>query len=682
MAIKIEKIFKKTRRKFTEYISTNRLFLSFVFLLIIETALVRYFTIGNIWSIKPFIMDLALILIIGSLGYLFKPKRQFSYFFTALVILTAVTVINSIYYTFYLTFTSFGLLASASQVGGVMDSFVEKLTLLDFIYLLGPIIFFYIHRMLYKTNYYNYVAKVEKGQKMCVATSLVGAILVAFTMVTMTGTDYSRLGNQWNREYIVERFGIVMYQGNDLFQSLTLKVNSLFGYDTAAQEYREFYEELSDEHRPNKYTDLLKGKNIIFVHMESIQTFLMDLEFNGVEVTPNINRLAAEGMFFSNFYPQISTGTSSDTEFTLLTSLMPALSGTVFMSYNNRQYVSIPKLLKESDYYTFSMHGNKAGMWGRDKMHPNLGYDDFFSSTSFTTTEENKVGRLGIGDSAFFLQAMPMLEDIDTNKNNYMGTIITLSNHSPFDSLDKYGEFDLSYAAWRINEKTKLTEQVIDPYLNERKIGDYFKSSHYADNAIGEFIEYIKESENFSDTVFIFYGDHDAKLSRKEFDYLKNYDPETGILKVEEDPDYIDYDIFKYDLDKNTPLIFWTKDQSLLKKLQANVDYYMGMYDILPTLGNMMGFSSPYALGHDIFDAKEGNIVIFPNGNFLTQNAYYSNSAARFIPLSGIPMEPEYIAMGIKYTTDRLKVSNSIIVYDLIRKESNKANYSEIEVSK
>ena len=60
-------------------------------------------------------------------------------------------------------------------------------------------------------------------------------------------------------------------------------------------------------------------------------------------------------MFFSNFYPEVSTGTSSDTEFTLLSSLMPAASGTVFVSYYDRNYNTIAKILSNNNYYTFSM---------------------------------------------------------------------------------------------------------------------------------------------------------------------------------------------------------------------------------------------------------------------------------------------------------------------------------------
>ena len=61
----------------------------------------------------------------------------------------------------------------------------------------------------------------------------------------------------------------------------------------------------------------------------------MDLEFNDVEVTPNLNKLAKEGMFFKNFYSPVSTGTSSDAEYMMLTGLLPSSSGTVFVSYAN-----------------------------------------------------------------------------------------------------------------------------------------------------------------------------------------------------------------------------------------------------------------------------------------------------------------------------------------------------------
>ena len=59
-----------------------------------------------------------------------------------------------------------------------------------------------------------------------------------------------------------------------------------------------------------------RGKNVLTIHAESIQQFALDTYMNGEELTPNLNKLAREGLYFSNFYAQESVGTSSDSEFT------------------------------------------------------------------------------------------------------------------------------------------------------------------------------------------------------------------------------------------------------------------------------------------------------------------------------------------------------------------------------
>ncbi|UKI28213.1 MAG: hypothetical protein L6V78_04380 [Clostridium sp.] len=60
--------------------------------------------------------------------------------------------------------------------------------------------------------------------------------------------------------------------------------------------------------------------------------------------------------------------------------------------------------------------------------------------------------------------------------------------------------------------------------------------------------------------------------------------------------------------------------------MKKQIDYYMGMIDVMPTLGNMFGLYNQYALGNDIFEIKDDNVIAFPNGNFLTNKVYYYNS--------------------------------------------------------
>ena len=705
MKEKIKLSFRKCRKKIIEYIATNRLFLSYVIISLIGLLLIRNFTINNALSLETFICDFALVLMLGSLGYLIKPKNQFRYFFLLILIFTIMEVVNSIYFKFYASFASLGELATAGQTETVTGSIIEKLELKDIIYIIFPFIFYFIHKKLIRTPYYKFISLVEKGKKMCVTTLLIGCIFLAYTFVTASKSDYSRLAKQWNRPFVVQRFGLVMYQCNDLIQILTPKLNSLFGYDEAVQKFAKYFASDIDKYdKKNKYTNILNGYNVIFIHMEGMQTYLMDLEFNGVEAVPNVNKLAKEGMFFSNFYPQISIGTSSDSEFTLNTSLMPAQIGAVFTTYYNRDYITIPKLLTEKGYYTFSMHGNYKSMWNRATVHPKLGYQDMYFEESFeynrdkcddTETQENMdCINLGISDKLFFKEAMPILENIEANHTNYMGTIITLSNHSPFIYLNKYGEYDLSTTFEDCSEGSckEVTTNFLKtdangkPYKGNETYksaaGNYITSAHYADAALGEFFQYVNDSDYFNNTIFVLYGDHDAKLSRKEMNYLYNYDYKTGELKDETSPTYIDYDNYAHELNKKTPLILWTKNTKLRSILNGEVDYVMGMYDIMPTLGNMLGIKNEFALGHDIFNTKYDNFVVFPNGNFVNNLIYYNNSTGKYkILKENVELETDYISNLIAKTEDILEVSNSIIVHDLIKLEGEKVlNIKENEV--
>lgn len=674
MKDKIKYGLRVTRKKVVEYITTNRLFLSYVILSTLGLLLVRNFTINNMHNFKVFTIDLAIVLILGAFGYLIKPKNQFKYYFIVLLIFTIMEVVNSIYFTFYYSFASFGELAAAGQTESVMGSIFDKVKITDLIYILFPIIFYWIHRGLAKSAYYKYVSLVEKGRRMFVATLIVGVLVMGIGCLNSTKAEFGRLGKRWNRVTIVEAFGLAFYQVNDLIQTLTPKIDSLFGYEEAAQKFVTYFtdEEYTKYDGKNQYTGVLEGYNVIFIHMEGMGSYLMDVKFNGKEATPTVNKLAKEGMFFSKFYPQISSGTSSDTEFTLLTSLMPAASGPVFTTYYNRDYITLPKLLKEKDYFTFSMHGNYASMWNRSNVHPVLGYDHMYYEESFVYSEDDVIN-LGINDKLFFEQAMPILENIEQENTNYFGTILTLSNHSPFKFLDKYGEYDMTSTFKDCDEETGVCETKTTDYLYGTAVGNYIMSCHYADEALKEFFEYVNNSEYFNNTVFVLYGDHDAKLTRAEVNYLYNYDYKTGELKDEDDPTYVDYDYYDHELNKNTPLIIWTKNAKLRSILNGKVDYVMGMHDVSPTINNMLGVKNDFALGHDIFNIKNNNVVIYPNGNFTTNLIYYNNSTGQFkILKEGAEISTDYIPNLMEYTEKTLEVSNAIEVYDLIKLEGDR----------
>ena len=651
--------FKKFKLFSSTYARTNILFISYIVVSLFNSTLLRYFTTEAFWNIKPVLADLSVILIIGALGYLFKPHNQFKYFSVWSIIFTLICFINSVYYNNFYSFTSLSLLATAGQGLTVADALTKIVELKDFIFFIPLIIFFFINSYLKKRGYYDLVSEIEIGKIRAMNTMLAGLIVLGFFISMLTGTDLSRLKKQWNREYVVMQFGIYVYQGNDVIASLKPQISPLFGLDTAVKEFIDYFALNKNEDTTNKYTNIYEGKNVLMIHAESIQNWLIGATINGVEITPNLNRLSNQGMYFTNFHSQESVGTSSDSEFTLNTSLLPVSSGTVFVSYWNRNYAySTQNLLKEKGYYTFSMHGNNCDMWNRNNMYPHLGYDKFYCYTDAYTIDE--VIGLGVSDKSFFNQSVDIIKEIDSTHDNFYGTLIMLTNHTPWSDISEFSEFDVTM---KYNDPVTGEEKVA-PYLEGTTIGDYIKSVNYADAAIGELINRLDEENILDDTVIVIYGDHDAKLKKSEYNRYYNYDPVKDEIKDKTDESYVVVDDYTYELNREVPFIIWTKNNQYSMK----VDKVMGMYDVQPTLANMFNFHNPYALGKDIFSVEE-NVVVFPNGNWLTDKMYYNSQKDEGVALSvNEVLGTDYIANFTKISENRVSIADKIIVYDLFEK--------------
>lgn len=667
--------FKSIKKASKAYFKTNVLFLTFVVTSIINEWLLRGLTVKNFLDVKPLLADFAVVVIIGAFGYFIKPKKQFIYFFSWSIFFTLLCLINSMYYTNYVSFASFSLLETSLQIVDVGDAVVENvMEVKDFCYLWQILAMIFVNQFLKRRKYYDRVAKIEKGKVRAVNTLIIGLIMLGIFISTLTSVDISRLSKQWNREYIVMEFGAYTYQFNDLVATIKSELNPLFGYDKNAKEFRGFYSD-SNESETNDYTNIFKGKNILVIHAESIQNFVLNTSFNGVDVAPNLKKLANEGLYFSNYYAQESVGTSSDTEFTFNTSLLPSSSGTVFISYYDREYVTIPKLLKDQNYYTFSMHGNNCTFWNRQTTHKSFGYDKFYCYTNAFNIDE-KIG-LGLSDKSFFNQAVPIIKNIDNSYSNWYGVLIMLTNHTPFTDIENISDYDVTMKYTKVNEETGEEEELVAPYMEGTKLGSYFKSVHYADEALGQLINDLDSNGLLENTVIVIYGDHDAKLKKSEYLWYYNYNPETNEMLDETDPNYHPVDYYDYELNRKVPFIIWTKESAGNKLLNKEITEVMGMYDAQPTLGNMIGIKNKYALGTDIFSLKddEENVVIFPSGNWLTNKMYYNQSKGEGKVLTtDDTISYDYIEKYTEKANKYINISNSIIVYDLIKKESEKEN--------
>ena len=259
------------------------------------------------------------------------------------------------------------------------------------------------------------------------------------------------------------------------------------------------------------------------------------------------------------------------------------------------------------------------------------------------------------------------MKEINANNEKWYGTMIMLTNHTPFSYIDDYSDLDVTYN-YETVENGKVVKKS-SPYLEGTVLGNYFKSVHYADQAIGQLIKDMDKEGLLDNTVVVIYGDHDAKIKKSEYEYYYNYDYKTNSLLDKNDPKYHEVTDYEYEVNRKVPFIIWTKDKTInLKSSKIG-----GMIDVMPTMGNLFGFDSKYALGHDLFSVND-NLIVFPDGNWITDRMYYNSQKEEALVFDSDPISVDYIEKNNAIADEKISVSNSIIVYDMIRSLQKQSN--------
>ncbi|XMB67299.1 LTA synthase family protein [Mycoplasmatota bacterium zrk1] len=639
------KIISRTHNEIKNFFRNNILVVSFIVMAVLMSLIMRYYVTGDISSLKAIISDTGIVIFIGSIGYFFGNKIHVYYLYFWSFILSFVLIANIIHYRYYSAPISFTILTQISLLDDVSDSILLSTRIYDLLYLLFPIFLISLTRKLKKTGYIQKKVRKKVKSRDITFTMFISFILLVLFGISLTTTETTRLYKQWNRHFLVDRLGLYTYQISDLIVTLSHKLKPTIKLDEAIQKFNNYFLDKDGNERPwqtNEYTNILKDKDVYFIHFESMQSILIDLEINDQAVTPNLSKLAHEGLYFSNFYAQDSSGTSSDSEFTLLNSILPLSSGSVFNLYSGNRYMALPSLLKEKQYYTASFHGNVGSFWNRINMHRALGYNIMYDRKYYQYLDEDVKG-FGINDKLFFEQSVEHIKSIHLEEEKVMGTLITLTNHTPW--YDVYDEFDTDY-------------------LGESRIGRYIDASNYADSALGVFLEKMDENDMLDDAVIVIYGDHDAKHKAKTYNKLFNYSPELERNKKSGEEGYIDvYDTVFLQQLKRVPFIIWTKDNTIEPK---EIELPMGMIDVYPTIANMLGVYSPFNLGNDVFTIEK-NMVVFPDESWIDETTYYSASRAEYHQISELPIVSYSVESNNAYSETLIDLSNLMIRHDLLK---------------
>lgn len=598
------------------------------------------------------------LLIIGLALYVKRTKAFYITSFITYAIVNILLIANAIYYREFSDFiTVSAVLASSKTSAGLGDSALNLLRIWDLVYVFDFIILIF----LFATKKIHLDDRPFNKRASFSITALSG-LLFSINLFLAEIDRPELLSRGFSNTYIVKALGLPsfsIYSGNQTYQAQKERNGATAQELATAKKYvAEHYA------KPNpEYYGIGKGRNVIMIHLESFQQFLIDYKLNvdGKEhvVTPFINSLyhSKETISFSNFFHQVKAGKTSDAETLMENSLFGLSSGSFMVNYGgeNTQFAAPHILAQNGGYSSAVFHGNVGTFWNRNNAYKQWGYDYFFDSSYFSKQTKDNSFQYGLNDKYMFADSIKYLEHM---QQPFYTKFITVSNHYPYTSLK--GESD--------EEGFPLAK------TNDETINGYFATANYLDTALKSFFEYLKAAGVYDNSIIVMYGDHYgiSNTRNPSLAELLGKDPET----------WSEYDNAML---QRVPYMIHIPGYS--KGFISNT--YGGEVDNLPTLLHILGIdTSKYTqLGQDLLSKDNKQMVAMrTTGQYITPK-YTNYSGHLYYTDSGqeITNPDETTKAEIKAIRDatnkQLSTSDSIQTGDLLRFDENNG-LKTVEVEK
>lgn len=513
-------------------------------------------------SFKLVLLNLAGMLLLSSWTLLIQWKKRRWIWLGLLVLHSFLLVSDLWYYRYFDDLLSVSLMSQMLQMSDVGSGFMALIVPTDFFLFADSIIFGLVLIFLRKKPF-----NVTKRQQHRTATAafLAGIVLFAAPLTYAVVKQDQRLDQSISDMRDYYQLGFWGYHGVDLVRGITRAISPDESL-TEAQRQR------LEQSAPDETAGMADKPNIIMVQLESFQGSVIGQTINGQELTPHLNELKQESLYFSSFYHQTHEGRTSDAEFITNTSLYPLKSGSVYTRFPDNEFGALPQLLKDSGYDTAAMHAYDKGFWNRDKVYDNLGFNHFFSNKDYP---DNKEIGMALNDQQFLTKS---IEHMETLQEPSFSFLVALTSHTPYEIPKGERELDLT--------------GYDDPMLKR-----YYQTVHYVDQGVGLMIDELKAKNMWDDALVIFYGDHDSGLTNEGSELREK----AGI----------DNPVDLFELDRQVPLFIKKPHQQDGKIIKENG----GQIDIAPTIIDLLNLESPYMMGNSLLD-DEPNVTAFRYQNY------------------------------------------------------------------
>lgn len=525
-------------------------------------------------SIKYSLFYLAFPLLFFSFTFLMKGKSRLIYLGTLNVLFSALMIFDITYYRGFYTFPSIMLVQQTANLNNMGGTILSMFSPYDILFILDIFIWLFI-----VIKYRNLlIENIDKNKKLfyiSISYSLLVTLAApinyyVFDNKDCVNSDVIKITNANNN---VRVWGPIGYHLQDLL--VVYDESKPYTLDDEEKIKLDKYFEYKNENLPNnEYFGIFKDYNLLVIQVESLESFVLKKDYDGQKITPVIDTLIDTGLYFPNIYEQVNEGTSSDSDLMVNTSMYPLRRGSTFFREADTKYNSLPNILEKHNYDTYAIHPDNGNFWNYRKGHEGIGFNTFWDESTFDYDEQLI---LGLSDESFFRQIAPRINDM---KEPFYTFAVTLTNHCPF------------------NLPLEKRELILDPELEENKMGGYLQCVNYTDTQIGKFLSELDKSGVLDNTLVAIVGDHAG--------IHKYYNQDINSLS---DPK----DWFLYDGTPRIPMILWSKNITTPKTF----DTIGGQIDIMPTLLYSLGIEGKEyentALGRNLLNTNKSFAITRDN---------------------------------------------------------------------
>ncbi|MFJ5771785.1 LTA synthase family protein [Psychrobacillus sp. NPDC093180] len=603
-----------------------------VFMLWIKTYItqVTQFNLGVEGFLQQFLLLLnplgSAMLFLG-FSFIFKGRGKYTSLLVIYSLMSVLLYANAVYYRFFSDFITLPTITQTQNFGDLGGSVISLLKPYDILFFVD--VFLLIFLCLSKKVQKDY-SRIKQKTAIPVITF---ALAISVLNLGLANSDRPQLLTRgFDRNYIVKYLGMYNYTIYDATETVKASSKRALADSDDITEVINFTKSNYAEPNP-EYFGAAKDMNVIYIHLESFQSFLMDYKLNGEEVTPYLNSLIKDPntLYFDNFFHQTAQGKTSDAEFMLENSLFGLPQGSAYITKGQNTYQAAPAILKENGYTSAVFHGNSGSFWNRNEIYKSFGYDHFFDANYYDTSSEKDMAEYGLLDKPFFEQSLDLMK---TLPQPFYSKFITVANHYPYkmdQDLTTIGKADTGDAS----------------------VDNYFQTARYADEAIEQFIGELKKSGLYDNSMLVFYGDH--------YGISENHNKAMEQIIGKEITPYESANL------QRVPLIIHVPG------MQGGVNHtYGGQIDLLPTLLHLLGVNSQNYIqfGTDILSKEHNELVTFRNDDFVSPTIY-SIDGKIYDATKGLPITDEtQLEKANEYKQEvdnKLRISDTVVNGDLLR---------------